>query len=197
MTGDLLFRISYAPRIEVSLYIFVLEYSRETPGTGSLFKLKRIALVSKEKKKLTFLSRIFFQDEVFMNSCLGEVYQVVKRRWSILEHLEYKWRAFQAILPCCFCFSAKWAIQALHLLKFLRLFQGSILGQSLPAVCSLCLLLPLSWGTAPPSGPPACGGWGTGRRTELFLPLICVTQWKEQKDVYLYIYLSLSTYRHT
>lgn len=124
----------------------------------------------------------------------GDVYQVVKRRWPVLDAL--KWRAFEGILPCCFCFSAKWAIQALHLLKSPRLFQGSILGPSLPAVCSLCLLLPLSWGTAPPSGPPACGGWGTGRGAELFLPLTRVTQWKEQKGMYLYRYLSLCTYIH-
>lgn len=63
MTGDLLFRISYVPTFktaEVSLYVFVLENSRETPGIGNPFKLMRTALMSKKKKKrLRFFSRIF------------------------------------------------------------------------------------------------------------------------------------------
>lgn len=94
-------------------------------------------------------------------------------------------------LPWFFCFSAKWAIQALHLLKFPRLFQGSILGQCLPAVCSLCLLLPLSWGTAPPSGPPACGGVGNREENRTLPASDMHNTMKRAEGMYIYTYICL------
>lgn len=189
-TGDLLSHAPIFKIVEISLYIFVLENSRETPGIGRVFLHLWEQLSWVIKVDISFWT--IFQDEVFINSHLWE--SLPSNGKKMVNSRAIKMDGILRNLPSFF-FSAKWAIQALNLLKFPRLFQGSILGQSLPAVCSLCLLLPLSWGTAPPSGPPACGGWGIGRRTELFLPLTCVTQWKEQKD-YISIHAFVSTYRH-